>query len=188
MRKLQAAITLFGMLLLSGCGGESIADSRSAVTVDRAIEVQLAVVSRQEPGDNQNDRDWQIVSAWVLPVRSTGGPGTVVSNTDGTIIRIEWSAVRLTQKGIMFDGFRWAIDNRIDRRDGVSHVLQSSNDKSETASHQQQFFGSDFEWLGSVELDTATKGPTGRTLVIRGRMLPRVPSSRPIQLAELTGP
>ena len=41
------------------------------------------------------DGDWRVAATCVLPVHSTGGPGHVVSNTDGTIIELQWGDVRM---------------------------------------------------------------------------------------------
>jgi hypothetical protein len=149
-------------------------------------EVQITVVSGRKPGDNMKDGDWRVAASCVLLIRSTGGPGYVVSNTDGTIVRIRWSDVRLIRDGIEFDGFDWALDNRIVHRDGVSHGFSGSFGRTE-AVRDKRHFGTDFEWLGSCEIDTALRQQSDRRLVIRGRMLPETPPARPLNLAEMTG-
>lgn len=183
MKELSSAIALTAVLMLSGCGGGSAAESRNAASIDCAIEIQIAVVSGMKPGDSINDGDWHVAAGCVLPVHSTGGPGHVVSNTDGTIIELLWNDVRMMHYGkrIEFGGGQWRIRNRIDRRDGISQTLGGG------VSNPPLSFGTDFEWLGACEIDTGLTERTGHRLVIRGRMLPKTPPALPLNLEERAG-
>jgi hypothetical protein len=171
------------VLLLSGCGGESAAESKNTATIDCAIEIQIVVVSALKPGYKINDGDWHVAAACVLPVHSTGGTGHIISNANGTIIELQWDDVRIMHNGkrIEFAGGQWRIRNRIDRRDGISQTLGGG------ASSPPLSFGTDFEWLASCEIDTGLSERTGRKLVIRGRMLPKTPPALPLNLEERAG-
>ena len=184
MKSLPPLIALVGMLLLPGCGVESAAESENAVTIDCAIEVQIAVVSGLEAGYKMDDGDWQIAATCVFSVQSAGGPGHVVCNTDGTIMELQWNDVRMTHYGkrITFGGGQWWIRNRIERSDGVSHTVGGG------VSNPPLSFGTDFDWLATCEIDTGLTERTGRRLVIRGRMLPKTPPVLPLILEERTGP
>ena len=74
-------------------------------------------------------------------------------------------------------GGQWRIRNRIDRRDGVSQTIGGG------VSHPPPSFGPDFEWLASCEIDTMLAEPTGRKLVVRGRLLPDEPATKPLSLS-----
>ena len=182
MKELSSVIALMAVLL-SGCGGDSAAASKNAASIDCAIEIQIAVVSGLKPGHKQTDGDWHVAAACVLPVRSTGGPGHVVSNTDGTIIELQWSDVRLSDNGkfIAFGGCEWEIKNRIDSRDGNRWTLGRGVVNNTTN------FGTDSEWnwlVGPVTLDS---GLSDRKFVIRGRMLPKALLTQPLKLEEMAG-
>lgn len=187
MKALTSIIAPVAMLLLSGCGGATVAESENAVAIDCAIEIQIAVVSGRETVGDLNEGDWRVAAACVLPVHSTGGPGHVICNTDGAIIEIKWSDVRLlnNDSDIAFDGFDWRIHNPLDRRDGVSQTIGwSGADDTES-------FSTDFYWLATCELDTmlsdeALREQSDRRLIIRGRLLPETPPAQPLDLAELT--
>lgn len=183
MKVRPSVIALTAAWLLPGCVGDSVAGSTNEGSIDCAIEFQIAAVSGLKQDDRLNDGDWRIAASCVLPVHSDGGPGHVVCNTDGTIVDIQWADVRLVDDGksIAFGDCRWAIRNRIDRRDGVSHTIggQSPNDTT--------YFSTDFQWLASCELDTALRQRSGRRLVIRGRLLPEAPPAQPLNLADMTG-
>ena len=184
MKELSSVIAVLAMLVLSGCGGESAASPENADSIDCAVEIQIAVVSGRKPGDEITEGDWRVAAACALPVHSTGGPGHVMSNTNGTIIELQWTDVRMMPDGkrIEFGGGRWRIRNRIDRRDGNSQTLAGG------ASNPPLSFATDFEWLGSCDLDTAGEQDSDRKLVIRGRLLPKVPPARPLNLEEAVGP
>lgn len=182
MKELSSVTALTAVLMLSGCGGDSAAESRNVVAIDCAIEIQIAVVTGRKPGAEITDGDWRVAATCVLPVHSTDGSGHVVSNTDGTIIELRWTDVRLMHGGkrIEFGGGQWQIRNRIDRRDNTSQTFGGG------VSNPPLSFGTDFEWLGSCDLDTAGKIQSDRKLVIRGRFLPEAPPAQPLNLAELT--
>jgi hypothetical protein len=185
MKALTSVIAVMAVLLMSGCGGDSAAGSGNAVAIDCAIEIQIAVVSGLKPGYKMTDGNWRVAAACVLPVHSTGGPGHVLSNTDGTIIELQWSDVRLIHDGtfIAFGGCEWAIKNRIDRRDGVKQIVGGRLLNNTTNFGTQ----SEWEWLGSCDLDTAGEIQSDRKLVIRARFLPKAPPAQPLKLAEMTG-
>ena len=171
------------VLLLSGCGGETAAESKNTATIDCAIEIQICVVAGLKPGYTIDDGDWYVAAACVLPVHSKGGRGHVISKTDGTITELQWNDVRLMRHGnyIQFDGGQWRIRNRIDRRDGTSQTLGGG------VSSPPLSFGTDFDWLASCEIDTGLSKRTGRKLVIRGRILPESPPVLPLNLEEQAG-
>ena len=174
-------LILAAALALSGCASETAASSNTRNIVDCAIEIQIAVVSGQKPGHKMSDGDWAIAASCVLPVQSTGGPGSVVCSTDGTIIRIRWQDVRQRQNRVEFGSFEWTVGNRIDRRDGTSQTLGGQLVNAPTP------FGTEFEWLADCEIDTGLAQRTGRRLVIRGRLLPEPPSASPLKLEEMAG-
>lgn len=182
MKTLSSAVALMALLLLPGCGGDSDAASKNALTIDCAIEIQIAVVSGLQPGFEITDGDWRVAATCVLPVQSTGGPGHVVSNNDGAIMELKWDNVctKFGGKRMEFGGGQWFIRNRIDRRDGVSQTLGGG------ISNPPLSFSTDFEWLGSCDLDTDGRSKSDRMLVIRGRVLPKAPPAQPLNLAELT--
>jgi hypothetical protein len=130
-----------------------------------------------------SDGEWHVAATCVLPVHSSGGPGHVVSNTNGTIIELNWNDVRMIHNGrrIKFEGGKWRIINRIDRRDGVSQTVAGGPSRPEMS------IGMEFEWLASCEIDTALTERTGHRLVIRGRMLPETPAALPLKLEERAG-
>lgn len=170
--------------LHSGCGCGAAAESDAAVAIDSAVEIQIAVVSGLKEGDSITDGDWRIAATCVLPVHSTGGPGHVVSNTDGTIIELQWSDVRRTHQGkfIEFDDGQWRIRNRIARRDNVIQSVGGG------VSNPPLSFGADPGWLASCDLDTAGAMESERKLVIRGRLLQKTPPPNVLNLAEMTRP
>ena len=187
MKELFSVIALMAVWL-SGCGGGSTAGSSDAVTIDCAVEIQIAVVSGRKPGDTINEGDWRVAAACVLPVRSTGGPGHVVSSTDGAVIELQWSDVLMIHGGkmIAFSDCEWRLRNRVNRRDGVSHGFGGR------LLNNTRNFGKEFEWISSVEIDTTLSDKTlreqsDRSLVIRGRLLPEAPPAEPLDLAALTG-
>lgn len=179
--KMVLSVLTLGVTLISGCAGESTASSTNSDSIDCAIEVQIAVVSGLKSGQRAADGNWSVAASCVLPVQSTGGAGVVVSNTDGTIVRIRWQDVRRGWNGLQFDGFEWSIENRIDRRDGTSMTL---NGQQVNTSMQ---FGPEFEWLADCEIDTGGLPRTGRRLVTRGRLLPVPPAASPLHLEEMAG-
>ena len=151
---------------------------KTQLPINCAVEIQIAVVSGHEQGDTMDDGEWHITASCILPVHSTGGPGHVVCNTDGTVIELQWDDVRMIQSGrrISLRGGQWRIRNRIDRRDGVSQTIGGG------VSNPPPSFGPDFEWLASCEIDTMLAEPTGRKLVVRGRLLPDEPATKPLSL------
>ena len=159
------------------------AGSTAAANIDCAVEMQIAVVSGLKPDDNISDGEWHLAATGILPVRSSGGPGHVVSNTNGVVIELQWDDVRMTHDGkrIKFDGGKWRIMNRIDRRDGVSQTVEGG------PSRPALNIGMEFEWLASCEIDTMFTERAGRRLVIRARVLPETPSAPPLKLEERAG-
>ena len=177
MNKL-ASLILLTAVMLSGCGRNSVQPTTES-SINCAVEIQIAVVSGLNEGDTMDDGEWRVAASCILPVHSTGGPGHVVCNTDGTVIELQWDDVQMTHAGkrIRLGGGQWRIRNRIDRRDGVSQTIGGG------VSHPPPSFGPDFEWLASCEIDTMLAEPTGRKLVVRGRLLPDEPTIEPLSLS-----
>ena len=125
---------------------------------------------------------WKVAASGVLPIRTTGGAGSVVANTDGTVIELHWTDVRTLENGkaISFDNCEWVIKNRIDRADGVSQNVGGRKISG------PRRFTTDFDWLASCDLDIDAKSESDRRLVIRGRMLPESPELQPLDLEKLT--
>ena len=182
MKELFSAIALLSVLLLTGCSAKSAASSKVASGINSTLEIQITVLSGFKPG--KTDGDSHVAASCVLPVHSTGGPGHVVCNTDGTMIELQWSGVRLIEDGsvIEFDGFEWGIKNRIDRRDGVKMSKLGHRELDQTTN-----FGTDFRWLAACQLDTASRHKSDRQFVIRGRMLLKAPPVPSLNLEELAG-
>ncbi len=177
MNKLSSLILLTAVML-SGCGRNPVQPTTES-SINCAVEIQIAVVSGLNEGDPMDDGEWRVAASCILPVHSTGGPGHVVCNTDGTVIELQWDDVQMTHAGkrIRLGGGQWRIRNRIDRRDGVSQTIGGG------VSHPPPSFGPDFEWLASCEIDTMLAEPTGRKLVVRGRLLPDEPATKPLSLS-----
>jgi hypothetical protein len=95
--KLSPLILLMPVLL-SGCGRKSL-QSTTESSINCAVEIQIAVVSGLNEGDKLDDGEWQVAASCILPVHSTGGPGHVVCNTDGTVIELQWEDVQMTHAG-----------------------------------------------------------------------------------------
>ena len=178
MNKLSLLI-LLAAVMLSGCGRNSVQPATES-SINCAVEIQIAVVSGLNEGDEMDDGEWHVAASCVLPVHSTGGPGHVVCKTDGTVIELQWDDIKMTHAGnrIRLEGGQWRIRNRIDRRDGVSQTIGGGE------SHPPPSFGPDFEWLASCEIDTMLAAPTGRKLVVRGRLLPDEPTIEPLNLSK----
>jgi hypothetical protein len=85
-------------VLLSGCGRKSL-QSTTESSINCAVEIQIAVVSGLNEGDKLDDGEWHVAASCILPVHSTGGPGHVVCNTDGTVIELQWEDVQMTHAG-----------------------------------------------------------------------------------------
>ncbi|MCS7468744.1 hypothetical protein NZK35_18985 [Stieleria sp. ICT_E10.1] len=152
-------------------------------TVTGTLQVQMTVQTPSPKSDEDvNLGKWQVAVDWRVPIRSDGGPGNVISQVDGAILRIEWQAVRWRNGGLQFDGFNWSIDNPIDRRDGVS--LGGIGGRA--IAPQLSWFGDDFESLASMQLDTAGGKESDRTLVFRARSLSRNVLHKRLNIAELT--
>jgi hypothetical protein len=177
MNKL-ASLILLATVMLSGCGRNPVQPTTES-SINCAVEIQIAVVSGLNEGDSMDDGEWHVATSCVLPVRSTGGPGHVVCKTDGTVIELQWDDVQMTDAGnrIRLEGGQWQIRNRIVRRDGVSQTIGGG------VSHPPPSFGPDFEWLAACEIDTMLAEPTGRKLVVRGRLLPDAPTIEPLNLS-----
>ena len=136
MKIVSSAFAHVTLVLLSGCGGESTSVFRDAGAINCSIEIQIAVRSQPyRTGDGMNEGDFLVVSSNIFPIRSTGGPGHVVCNSDGVIMEIQWDGVQLLEsridqhhsfeKRISFDNFRFQLNNQIVRPDGVSHRFGS---------------------------------------------------------------
>ena len=159
-------------------------DTDDANAVDGTLQIQMAVQT-PGPGPNKdvNSGRWQVAVDWEVPIHSGGGPGNVVSDVDGARIRIGWDAVRHHNNGLRFDRFSWSIDNPIDRRDGVSHGGVGGRQIKPRSS----WFGNEFQWLASIQLDTAAGADTDRTLVFRARYLESGTTLKRLSLPEMIG-
>ncbi|KAA5547248.1 M48 family metalloprotease [Roseiconus nitratireducens] len=151
-------------------------------TVTGTLQVQMAVLT---PGpkseEDVNSGSWRVAVDWKVPIRTEGGAGSVISEVDGAILRIEWQAVRRYNGGLQFDRFNWSIDNPIDRRDGVS--LGGIGGRQ--IAPQSSWFGDEFESLASMQLDTAGEQKSDRVLVFRARHLPANMKIKRLSLPEL---
>ncbi|WP_182870925.1 M56 family metallopeptidase [Rhodopirellula sp. JC639] len=137
-------------------------------TVTGTLQVQMAVLTPGPKSDeNVYSGSWQVAVDWKVPIRTEGGAGSVISEIDGAILRIEWQAVRRHNGGLQFDGFNWSIDNPIDRRDGVS--LGGIGGRQ--IAPQLSWFGDKFESLASMQLDTAGEQKSDRVLIFRAKFL-----------------
>ena len=160
-----------------------VVQNQNENSIECAVQFQIAVRS-SEPvsGEEINSGDWKVAVECNMPVSSNGGPGETVCNTDGAVIRMSWTSVRLHNGGVSFEGLKWDVENPIIRRDGVIHQGIGAHRIQPTTT----WFGEDFEWLASVSLDTMNQRPSDRHLVFRARYLAEVPAPRPLNIAQLT--
>lgn len=190
LRLTRVGAVLFGSLLIPLMtvpplivGLVQAEEAEDTDSVTGTLQVQMAVLT---PGpkseEDVNPGIWQVAVDWKVPIRSDGGPGNVISQVDGAILRIEWQAVRRHNGGLQFDSFNWSIDNPIDRRDGVS--LGGIGGRQ--IAPQLSWFGDDFESLASMQLDTAGGKESDRTLVFRARSLSSNVLQKRLNIAELT--
>ena len=164
--------------MISGVVQKQVSNS-----VDCALEFQIAVKSSaSQPGEDINTGQWDVAAECVIPIRSDGGPGQAVSNSDGAVIRMSWSSVRLMNDGIRFEELAWNIENPIERRDGVTHTGIGG----QRIAPSSTWMGEEFEWLAAVELDTMSQTPSDRQLVFRVRYLAEAPDPKPLNIAQLT--
>ena len=189
MKQFCAFAGLAILVTLSGCGSNTSAES-SKSNINCAVEVQIAV--RSEPyktGDTVNSGTYEVLSSNLFPIRSTGGRGHAISNTNGTIIEISWDSVRLltynAEQRIRFDDFSYVIRNEIQPPDGIRHRFGSST--------KTMTLNTDFDWLQSP-LAYAVKGQrrsqnrdNHRSLVIRGRLLTQTTDAKPLRISPLAG-
>ncbi len=195
LRLTRAGAILLGLLLIPLIivppvivGVVQAEESQDAKTINGTLQFQMAVrTSGPQPNENVKAENWQVVVDWKVPIRSDGGWGNVISEVDGARIRIEWDAVRRHGNGIQVDGFQWAVDNPIDRRDGVS--LEGIGGRP--IAPDQSWFGNEFQSLASMQLDTAAKQKLDRTLdrtlVFRARYLPGGMTLKRLSLPEPNG-
>lgn len=175
-------MTISTAFALGGCEEPSNRNAENPRSVDCAIEIQVAVVSGRGENAPLDEGDWRVAAQCILPITSSGGPGHVVSSTDGTIVELRWDGVRMDGDGtgIVFNELEWQLRNQIERRDGVSQRVGIRR------LDPPRVFRSEFDWLATCELDTAGELKSDRRLVIRGRVLPEAPTPTPINLEDLT--
>lgn len=173
------------LLVLTGCSSQSDLWTEKAGDVDTAIEVEIAIRSHPfEPGDAINEGEFVVVSSNVIPIRSTGGPGHTISDSDGVIMELQWDDVRLLQSRIdqhhpsvsriSFENIRFNIQNQLVRPDGVTHRLGAGPDSLT--------LDSTFDPIMSPLNFSAPADDAERTLVIRARLLTEPPPARPLSL------
>lgn len=190
MKQALSITATIAFVLLCGCERESEVWIEDSGSHESGVEVQIAV--RSDPyqlGDSVNEGDFSIVTACLLPIGPTGGPGHAICNQDGTIVEMNWRGVtvlktRLDQhhpakRQIRFDNFRFAIRNEIVRPDGTRHRVSSG-----TAS---QTFGTDFEWLISPITFSSEEGKNVQALVVRARFLPEIEPAKPLPISPPAG-
>ena len=181
-----AASAAICLMAISGCGEQSSAWAPTPGPIDCAVEVQIAV--RSQPyshGDAINDGDFDVLSTNVLPIKSDGGTGHIVSKNEKSVVELSWDAVKLTQKRkdqhhapifqIAFENCQFNIKNEIVRPDGTSHGLGT-----ETATW---VVTEDFDPKFSPITFTAADG-TEQALVIRTRLLTQPTKAEPLDLAD----
>ncbi|MEW4491015.1 M56 family metallopeptidase [Thalassoglobus sp. JC818] len=176
LRLTRVGAVLFGSLLIPLMtvpplivGLVQAEEAEDTDTVTGTLQVQMAVLTPDPKSEEDvNSGSWQVAVDWKVPIQTEGGAGSVISEVDGAILRIEWQAVRRHNGGLQFDAFNWSIDNPIDRRDGVS--LGGIGGRQ--IAPQSTWFGEKFESLASMQLDTAGEHISDRVLVFRARHLP----------------
>lgn len=175
-------IAILTALSLGGCTEYSNQKDESPLSINCAIEIQVAVVSGRGKNATIDEGEWRVAARCLLPITSSGGSGHVISSTDGTIVEMKWDRVQMSDDGtrIVFSDCEWAIRNQIERRDGVSQRVGGRRLSPPLV------FGSEFDWLATCEIDTAGEQKSDRRLVIRGRLLPEAPTPPPLKLADLT--
>lgn len=190
MKQPFSIITALSFVLLCGCERESEVWIEDPGGHESAIEIQIVV--RSDPyqlGESVNEGDFSIVSACVLPIDTTGGPGHAICCQDGAIIEMKWREATLlktrrdqhhpAKREIRFDEFRIAIRNEIVRPDGTRHRVSSGP--------ASQPLGNEFDWLISPITFSSEEGKNERALVIRARFLPEIESPKPLPILALAG-
>ncbi len=179
-RLLSSALGIAVVSLLVGCGGKSIATPKPATNIDRSLELQIAVRSKPyQAGDEINDGEFRVLASNVLPIHSTGGPGGVLSETDGVLVEIAWSGVRLLGNDeLRLTDFRWTIHNQLVEHDGSRTIGWQGP--------STQVFHSEYTpLLAPVSLrHTQEELSESPMLVIRGRQVCDARTSRDIALEE----
>ncbi len=148
------------------------------------MEVEIAVRSEPyRPGDRIDEGDFSVVSSSVIPIGSTGGPARIVCNTDSVVFELEWRDVQLFKSRkdqhsepnarLSFHDCRFRIKNQIVRPDGVAHQLSMRSDLTLDQSFDPIF----------SPLTFSSDGGDERTLVIRARLVPEAPATKPLPLA-----
>lgn len=195
MKLVSSALAYITLVLLSGCGTETSSAVRDAGLIDCAIEIQIAVrvqPYREGDGLSMNEGDFLVVSSNVFPIRSKGGSGHVVCNSDGAVMDIEWSSVRLIksrkdqhhsfEKRIIFDDFRFQLNNQVVRPDGVSHGF-GSGPGSLTLTKEFDITQGPATFSSGVE-------EKDHALLVRARLLPSIKPAEPLaipQMSEVSG-
>lgn len=180
MRSLRPLLATCPVLLILGCSSGSAGPDSHAAPIDVVVEIQVAVVSGLSEGDSNDDGTWEVATDWVLPIRSSGGPGHVVCNHDGMILELSWDDVTTIDhvQRLKFDGGEWRIVNPIQRGDWTTNRLAGGKSSPPLS------FGNDFDWLVSCEIDTKRPESDRRRLVVRGRLLPQNPPVQPLVLSD----
>lgn len=182
--------TAIALLVLSGCSSQSDVWTEKSGDIDTAIEVEIAVRSHSfERGDAINEGKFFVVSSNVIPIRSTGGPGHTLSDSDGVIVELQWDDVRLLQNRlnqhaplesrVLFQNVRFNIHNQLVRPDGVTHSIGSTP--------ASLTLDGTFDPIVSPLTFSSPADDVQRALLIRARLLteelPAKPLSLPIESA-----
>lgn len=189
MKVVYSALANMTLILLTGCGSESSSVLRDTGDIDCAIEIQIAVRSQPyREGEGMNAGDFYVASSNVFPIRSAGGPGHVISKSDGVIMEIEWSGVQLRERRkdqhhsfknrISFDDFRFQLINQVLRPDGTSHGFGSGPGS--------MTLGPEFDVTQGPVTFSAGVDNKESALVVRARLLPGTDPVMP--LAIVPGP
>ncbi len=168
-----AAVATICVTAITGCGEQSSAWMPSPGPIDCEVEVQIAVRSQPySEGDVINDGNFKVLSTTILPIKSNGGRGHVVSKNDEAVVELHWDAVTVSQMRkdqhhepklqIEFENCRLEIKNDIVRPDGTSHRLGA-----ESASW---IAGEDYELKFSPITFTADDD-NERAIVVRTRLI-----------------
>jgi len=188
MKILSSVLALITLVLFSGCDGESSSVSRDTGSIDCAIEIQIAVrVQPYREGDGMNEGEFLVVSSNVFPIRSTGGPGHAICNSDGAVMEIEWSSVQMLQsrkdqhhrfkKRIAFGDFRFELNNQVVRPDGVSHGF-GSNPGSLTLT-------TEFDVTQGPVTFSSGAGRNDHALLVRSRLLAKNKTANPLVIPQM---